>query len=48
MAIIHGESYFEKNAFEDTENPTRPLQLDFGLKNILGNISDIEKKFVLF
>ena len=48
MAVIHGESHFEKNAFEDTENPTRPLQLDFQLKNISGNISDIEKKIVLF
>ena len=48
MAVIHGESHFEKNAFEDTENPTRPLQLDFQLKNISGNISDFEKNLFYF
>ena len=50
VAVIRGESCFEKNAFEDTENPhrTRPLKLDFRLKNISGNIRDIEKNFVLF
>ena len=26
MAIIRGESYFEKNAFEDTETTTRVSQ----------------------
>ena len=47
VAVIRGESCFEKNAFEDTETHTRPLKLDFRLKNISGNIRDIEKKFVL-
>ena len=48
VAVIRGESCFEKNVFEDTETPTSPLKLDFRLKNISVNIQDIEKKFVLF
>ena len=40
VAVIRGESCFEKNAFEDTENPTRPPKLDF-----LWNIRDIENFF---
>ena len=48
VAVIRGESCFEKNAFEDAENSTRPPRLDFRWKNISGNIRDIEKNFCLF
>ena len=30
------------------KTPTRPLELDFWLKNISGNIRDIEKKLFYF
>ena len=48
MAIIRGESCFEKNAFEDTENPHPPTKTRLPVKEYLGNIRDIEKKIVLF
>ena len=48
MAVIGGESCFEKNAFQYIENSTRPLKLDFRLKNISGKIQDIAKIFAYF
>ena len=45
MAVIRGESCFEKNAFEDTENPQPPLKLHFWLKNISGKYSRYRKNF---
>ena len=49
MAVICGERCFEKNAFEDTENPHPPTKTRLLVKEYLeGNIRDIEKKFVLF
>ena len=49
MAVIRGESCFEKNAFEDTENPHPPTKTRLPVKEYLGgNIRDIEKIFVLF
>ena len=44
MAVIRGESCFEKNAFEDTEKPTKTRVSQESRKNISGNIRDIEKK----
>ena len=46
MAVIRGESCFEKNAFEDTEKPTRPPQLEFLKKEYLGKYSRYRKKFL--
>ena len=49
MAVIRGESCFEKNAFEDTENPHPPIKTRLPVKkNLGGNIRDIEKISVLF
>ena len=46
MAVIRGESFFlRKTHLKIQKTPTRPLKLDFRLKNISGNIRDIEKKF---
>ena len=39
MAVIRGESCFEKNAFEDKEKPTRPPQLEFLKNEYLGKYS---------
>ena len=49
MAVIRGESCFEKNAFGDTEKPTRPPQLEFLKKEYLGECLRYRKKnlFVL-
>ena len=43
MAVIRGESCFEKNAFEDTEKPTRPPQLGFLKKEDLEKYSRYRK-----
>ena len=49
VAVIRGESCFEKNAFEDTENPHPPIKTRLPVKkNLGGNIRDIEKISVLF
>ena len=45
MAVIRGESCFEKNAFEDTENATHPPQLEFLKKEYLRKYSRYRKKF---
>ena len=50
MAVIRGESCFEENAFEDTENPHPPTKtrLNSG-ERISREIFEISKKiFVLF
>ena len=36
MAVIRGESCFEKNAFEDTENPHPPTKTRLPVKEYLG------------
>ena len=46
MSVIRGESCFKKNAFEDTEKPTRPPQLEFLKKEYLGEIFEISKKIL--
>ena len=46
MAVIGGESCFERNAFEDTEKSTRPPQLEFLKKEYLGKYSRYRKKFL--
>ena len=48
MAVIRGESCFEKKAFEDTEKSTRPPQLEFLKEEYLGEILEISKKKILF
>ena len=48
MAVIRGESCFEKNAFEDTEKPTHPPQLEFLKKEYLGKYSRYPKKNFCF
>ena len=45
MAVIRGESCFKKNAFEDTEKPTRLPQLEFLKKEYLGKYSRYRKIF---
>ena len=49
MAVIRGESCFEKNAFEDTENPHLPTKTRLPVKEYLGKYSRYRKKncFVL-
>ena len=39
MAVIRGESCFEKNAFEDTENPHPPTKTRLPMKEYLGKYS---------
>ena len=48
MAVIRVESCFEKNTFEDTENPHPPTKTRLPVKEYLGKFRDIEKNFVLF
>ena len=49
VAVICGESCFEKNTFEDTENPHPPIKTQLPVKEYLGEIFEILKKiFVLF
>ena len=43
VAVIRGESCFEKDAFEDTEKHTRPPQLEFLEKEYLGKYSRYRK-----
>ena len=44
MAVIRGESCFEKNAFEDTENLHPPTKTRLLVKEYLGEIFEISKK----
>ena len=46
MAVVRGESCFEKNAFEDTENPHPPTKTRLPLKKYLGEIFEITKYFL--
>ena len=50
VAVIRGESCFEKNAFEDTENPTRHQNsTSIERINVSREIFEIsKKKFLLF
>ena len=43
VAVIRGESYFEKNAFEDTENPHPPTKTRLAVKEYLGKYSRYRK-----
>ena len=45
MAVIRGESCFEKNAFEDTENPYPP-QSSTSSERISREVIEISKKFL--
>ena len=45
MAVIGGESCFEKNAFEDTENPHPPTKTRLSVKEYLGKYSRNRKNF---
>ena len=45
MAVIRGESCFEKNAFEDTENPHSPTKTGLPVKEYLGKYSRYRKIF---
>ena len=45
MAVIRGESCFEKNAFEDTENPHPPNKTRLPVKEYLGKYSRYRKTF---
>ena len=49
MAVIRGESCFEKNAFEDTENPDPTTKTRLPVKEYLGKNSRYRNKicFVL-
>ena len=49
VAVIRGEGCFEKNAFEDAENPHPPTKTQLLVKEYLGEIFEISKKiyFVL-
>ena len=44
MAVIRGESCFEKNAFKDTENPHPPTKTRLQVKGYLGKYSRYRKK----
>ena len=44
LAVIRGESCFEKKAFEDTEKSTRPPQLEFLKEEYPGKYSRYRKK----
>ena len=44
MAVIRGKSCFEKNAFEDTENPHPPTKTRLPVKEYLGKYSRYRKK----
>ena len=45
VAVIRGESCFGKSAFEDTENPHPPTKTRLPVKEYLGEIFEISKKF---
>ena len=44
VAVIRGESCFEKNAFEDTENPHPLTKTRLPVKEYLGKYSRYRKK----
>ena len=44
MAVIRGETCFEKNAFEDTENLHPPTNTQLPVKEYLGKYSRYRKK----
>ena len=44
MAVNRGESFSEKNAFEDTENPHSPTKTRLPVKEYLGKYSRYRKK----
>ena len=44
VAVIRGESCFEKNAFEDTENPHPPTKTRLPVKEYLEKYSKYRKK----
>ena len=44
VAVIRGESCFEKNAFKDTENPHPPTKTRLPVKEYLGKYSKYRKK----
>ena len=44
VAVIRDESCFEKNAFEDTENPHPPTKTGLPVKEYLGKYSRYRKK----
>ena len=48
VAVIRGESCFEKNAFEDAEHPHPPTKTQLPVKEYLGKYSRYQKKIVLF
>ena len=48
MAVIRGESCFEKNAFEDTENSHLPTKTQLLVKRISREIFEISKKFLFY
>ena len=48
MAVIRGDSCFEKNAFEDTENPHPLTKTRLPVKEYLGEIFEISKKIVFY
>ena len=48
VAVIHDESCFEKNAFEDTENPHPPTKTRLPVKEYLGEIFEILKKKLFY
>ena len=45
MAVIRGESCFEKNVFEDTEKPHPPTKTRLPVKEYLGKYSRYRKNF---
>ena len=45
VAVIRGESCFEKNAFEDTENPHPPTKTRLPVKEYRGKYSIYRKHF---
>ena len=46
MAVIRGETCFEKNAFEDMENSHPPTKTRLPVKEYLGEIFEISKKIL--
>ena len=48
MAVIRGESCFEKNAFEDRENLHPPTKTRLLVKEYLGEIFEISKKKLFY
>ena len=46
--VIRGESCFEKNAFEDTENPHPSTKTRPPVKEYLGEICEISKKILFY